>query len=1106
MNRFYYTRGIAAFRTCAVILAVISGWNTLAEPVTKADAEYAAERWAQSGAALDGAIGGRVVSSETLSVTNDVVLHAVHFEGGTAFVSGDTELEPIVAFTSSRDFKTSEGSPLWALLKRDAIVRRQILKAVETSGTKKKLMTAGSNQSSVATRWERLLAGKTIKGKKLMASSPENKIDGVSDIRRAPLLKSQWNQTYARGEYCYNYYTPGNFPCGCTATAMAQIMRYFEYPVEPVAAKTRECKYCSQGSLPLNTNLTMQGGVYDWSMMTLCPEKSEFNEDCWREIGKLTADVSISLRSTYLRSSTSSYTTRIGQALMDDFGYDNAMALWNWGIAEEAGIGDGRVHSQVGLHYPAIREKIIFANLDAGCPVGFGIYGYSSMDVGNSAKWCGHSIVGDGYGYSDYSGEPVAYVHLNLGWSGLDDAWYNLPEIYSPNSGATLDSSGTAFTVLSSVVYNIFPTNTGNIVSGRVVDDQGVGMSGVEMTIRRAGEDVAFATRLTDANGIYAFIVPGGAMYDIDCDYPGAGKTTHPSIYVASDTMEVEEDRGVYTAIDGNVGNYWGHDADFEYDLTSRGYVAVPSLSPPPGKYVGQVEVALASATDGAVVRYTLDGNDPNESSPAYAGPILINSNCTVKARAYKAELTPSRVLEAFYTISRAPTTFLVRQDGTGDFTTISAAIENCVDHDAFIVGPGVYYENVAPYANDLQFISESGPSATIIDAGGASVVFNPNGDGCSITGFTLQNGYNSVLAAGGGAKNGVLTNCVIRNCVAGCGGGASDCVLVDCVISNCIARGYSIDEPGLSGDACGGGAFYSRLKRCLVVGNHAIASLDSIACWSTGGGIDSCTAEKCTVVSNSISGVSCYGADVFLYNYSDQLLDSIACDVSNDYDGTMRNCIITGDTDPKFVDPANGDFRLKRGSPCLGAAENDGNIGWYQGPGISCGWTSPDSMPGDDPDERCGAALIEDGFSSAVAEKLSKVGLYNSFVEWANNRSFEPEELTDKSGVILAAAYNASSVPAPEDVHLNIVNFAAGDDLSFIVRIDGSSAGFNPDSMDRDLAMAALTVECTTSLMDDFTIEGFSTECQSVDNVSIAVTVRPEDGYDSIFIRVRAE
>ena len=62
----------------------------------------------------------------------------------------------------------------------------------------------------------------------------------MSDVRIAPLTQSTWDQQTAAGAgttACYNYYTPPygagnitNYPAGCVATAMAQLMRYYQFP------------------------------------------------------------------------------------------------------------------------------------------------------------------------------------------------------------------------------------------------------------------------------------------------------------------------------------------------------------------------------------------------------------------------------------------------------------------------------------------------------------------------------------------------------------------------------------------------------------------------------------------------------------------------------------------------------------------------------------------------------------------------------------------------------------------------------------------------------------------------------------------------------------
>lgn len=66
----------------------------------------------------------------------------------------------------------------------------------------------------------------------------------------------------------------------------------------------------------------------------------------------------------------------------------------------------------------------------------------------------------------------------------------------------------------------------------------------------------------------------------------------------------------------------------------------------------GQVE--LTSPTDGAEIRYTLDGTDPAAASPLYAGPITVNEDVVIKAIAIAGGET-SEIYTFPYTASEKP-------------------------------------------------------------------------------------------------------------------------------------------------------------------------------------------------------------------------------------------------------------------------------------------------------------------------------------------------------------------------------------------------------------------------------------------------------------------
>ena len=136
---------------------------------------------------------------------------------------------------------------------------------------------------------------------------------------------------------------------------------------------------------------------------------------------------------------------------------------------------------------------MINPNLDAGLPVLFSVW-----DQGNSE----HAIVCDGYGYQS----STMYHHINMGWGGSDDAWYNIPDI-------------SYFSVVDSITYNIYTTGTGEIISGRVTDGSGSPLS--DITVTATGPGGPF-TATTNSRGIYALAkVQSNSTYTVSVSESG---------------------------------------------------------------------------------------------------------------------------------------------------------------------------------------------------------------------------------------------------------------------------------------------------------------------------------------------------------------------------------------------------------------------------------------------------------------------------------------------------------------------------------------------------------------------------------------------------------
>jgi len=80
------------------------------------------------------------------------------------------------------------------------------------------------------------------------------------------------------------------------------------------------------------------------------------------------------------------------------------------------------------------------------------------------------------------------------------------------------------------------------------------------------------------------------------------------------------------------------------------GQVATPTFNPEGGTFTDSVDVTIACGTEGATIRCTTDGSDPNGSSAECTGAIHLTSTTTLKARASMAGMTDSEVASATYT------------------------------------------------------------------------------------------------------------------------------------------------------------------------------------------------------------------------------------------------------------------------------------------------------------------------------------------------------------------------------------------------------------------------------------------------------------------------
>ena len=184
-------------------------------------------------------------------------------------------------------------------------------------------------------------------------------------------------------------------------------------------------------------------------------------------------------------------------------------------------------------------------------------------------------------------------------------------------------------------------------------------------------------------NVLTPIIIPAGGSFDnaqsLMVSAPTLGATIH---YTTDGRDPTEFDSAI--ASGGVIG------VDSSLTLKARAYrtdllpsavaaasfnfqVAPPTMLPATGPITNRTSVTITSTTSGAVIHYTLDGSDPSPSSLVYYGPLPINGNTTVRAKADKSGFTDSTITSAYYDLVKVSTpTFTPDQGSITNRTVIS--------------------------------------------------------------------------------------------------------------------------------------------------------------------------------------------------------------------------------------------------------------------------------------------------------------------------------------------------------------------------------------------------------------------------------------------------
>ena len=253
-----------------------------------------------------------------------------------------------------------------------------------------------------------------------LAEARQWRAELASSAAVAPLLDGiKWDQREPYNNMCPLYEGTNRSVTGCVATAMAQVMMYYQYPKE---LKTTIKAYNTQ-TYGIQIPEISSGATYDWDNMLPDYSKSDYNSAQADAVAKLMYHCGAAVKMDYGPLSGANVTPAI---LATYFGYDadlmqdltrTVFTLQQW-------------------------MTLIDNELKAKRPI---LYSGQSSDGG-------HEFVCDG---SDGKG----LYHINWGWGGYQDGYFDLTILQPQKGGAGSGSAVDGYNRNCSMIIGIAPDN-----------------------------------------------------------------------------------------------------------------------------------------------------------------------------------------------------------------------------------------------------------------------------------------------------------------------------------------------------------------------------------------------------------------------------------------------------------------------------------------------------------------------------------------------------------------------------------------------------------------------------------------------------------------------
>ncbi|WP_299135349.1 C10 family peptidase [uncultured Tenacibaculum sp.] len=371
--------------------------SAFADPINKKTALLVANKWINKNQQKNAkSAQENVASIKEVYYENSLVYYLINFNsGGFVIVSADDATKPILGYSDKGTFDTSLNTPQM----------KDLLNAYKSFVYESAKAQKVNRKKVTKSAWNKILNPSKNKSQKRTTTI-------------APFMDDiLYTQSSGFERFCPSD-NDGQAIVGCVATAMSQVMRYWEFP--STGRGQTSYNHRKYGNLSVN----FEEQTYDWSNM------SKTRAD--NENAKLSYHAGVAVKMNYGTSAnggSGAYTSNALSALKRNFKYNSgASMVYRYRYSDQEW------------------NTLIKEQLNEKRPV---LYSGRSKNLQDpNAGGAGHLFALDGYDTTDQGD----FFHINWGWAGRSNGYFYLTEMVTHGGKYNwIDNNA--------VMLNLYPTN-----------------------------------------------------------------------------------------------------------------------------------------------------------------------------------------------------------------------------------------------------------------------------------------------------------------------------------------------------------------------------------------------------------------------------------------------------------------------------------------------------------------------------------------------------------------------------------------------------------------------------------------------------------------------